>query len=253
MLRRPGHPRAGRPSVRIAAGAGPCPRDDPGAHRRPPRHPAARPQVADPRRGRRRQGVLGGGRRIRLWCRRRRGKRDAARAREEGARPACPRSSVQGEDEYSFWHVLVRDVAYGQIPEPLGPRSTERLRSGSSESLESVSLTTRSCSPTTTGRRSNSPARLGADTYELERQTRRSLVLAGDVSCGSTLPRPTPITGRLSSSSPAGEPERSSVLARAAEAAWLAGRHSEAEADYAEAIDDLPHAGKLPGGAERPS
>jgi class 3 adenylate cyclase len=26
------------------------------------------------------------------------------------------RSSVAGESEYSFWHVLVRDVAYGQIP-----------------------------------------------------------------------------------------------------------------------------------------
>ena len=23
---------------------------------------------------------------------------------------------MQGEDEYSFWHVLVRDVAYGQLP-----------------------------------------------------------------------------------------------------------------------------------------
>jgi class 3 adenylate cyclase/tetratricopeptide (TPR) repeat protein len=25
-------------------------------------------------------------------------------------------SSVQGDDEYAFWHVLVRDVAYGQLP-----------------------------------------------------------------------------------------------------------------------------------------
>ena len=29
-----------------------------------------------------------------------------------------------GEDEYSFRHVLVRDVAYGQIPRPRAPRST---------------------------------------------------------------------------------------------------------------------------------
>jgi predicted ATPase len=36
-------------------------------------------------------------------------------ARKELVRPARV-SSMEGESEYSFWHVLVRDVAYGQIP-----------------------------------------------------------------------------------------------------------------------------------------
>ncbi len=36
-------------------------------------------------------------------------------ARKELVRPAR-RSSVEGEAEYSFWHALVRDVAYAQIP-----------------------------------------------------------------------------------------------------------------------------------------
>ena len=36
-------------------------------------------------------------------------------SRKELVRPAR-RSSVEGETEYAFWHVLVRDVAYGQIP-----------------------------------------------------------------------------------------------------------------------------------------
>jgi hypothetical protein len=35
--------------------------------------------------------------------------------RKELVRPARS-SSVEGEDEFSFWHLLVRDVAYGQIP-----------------------------------------------------------------------------------------------------------------------------------------
>jgi class 3 adenylate cyclase len=35
--------------------------------------------------------------------------------RKELVRPARV-SSIEGENEYSFWHVLVRDVAYGQIP-----------------------------------------------------------------------------------------------------------------------------------------
>ena len=36
-------------------------------------------------------------------------------ARKELVRPARM-SSMEGESEYSFWHLLVRDVAYGQIP-----------------------------------------------------------------------------------------------------------------------------------------
>ena len=40
----------------------------------------------------------------------------APRARAQGARPAGTTSSMEGESEYAFWHVLVRDVAYGQIP-----------------------------------------------------------------------------------------------------------------------------------------
>ena len=34
------------------------------------------------------------------------------------------RSSVAGETEYAFRHVLIRDVAYGQIPRADGPTST---------------------------------------------------------------------------------------------------------------------------------
>ena len=36
-------------------------------------------------------------------------------ARKELVRPART-SSMEGEHEYGFWHVLVRDVCYGQIP-----------------------------------------------------------------------------------------------------------------------------------------
>ena len=36
-------------------------------------------------------------------------------SRKELARPAR-RSSIEGEAEYAFWHVLTRDVAYGQLP-----------------------------------------------------------------------------------------------------------------------------------------
>jgi class 3 adenylate cyclase/tetratricopeptide (TPR) repeat protein len=36
-------------------------------------------------------------------------------ARKELLRPAR-RPSIEGESEYAFWHLLIRDVAYGQIP-----------------------------------------------------------------------------------------------------------------------------------------
>nr|MBA3738229.1 AAA family ATPase [Actinomycetota bacterium] len=36
-------------------------------------------------------------------------------ARKELLRPAR-RSSIEGESEYAFWHMLIRDAAYGQIP-----------------------------------------------------------------------------------------------------------------------------------------
>ena len=45
-----------------------------------------------------------------------RGRAGAARAGAQGARRPAPHSSMEGEAEYGFWHVLVRDVAYGQIP-----------------------------------------------------------------------------------------------------------------------------------------
>ena len=39
-------------------------------------------------------------------------------SRKELVRPTR-RSSIEGEAEYAFWHVLARDVAYGQLPEDL--------------------------------------------------------------------------------------------------------------------------------------
>jgi hypothetical protein len=36
-------------------------------------------------------------------------------ARKELLRPAR-RASIEGEVEYAFQHILIRDVAYGQIP-----------------------------------------------------------------------------------------------------------------------------------------
>ena len=49
-------------------------------------------------------------------------------ARREFVRPIRV-SSVDGEDEFSFWHALVRDVAYQQIPR--SPRAEKHVAAAS--------------------------------------------------------------------------------------------------------------------------
>ena len=92
-------------------------RDRAGDHRRPARRAPGRREAAAPGRGGARQGLL-----ARRSLRRSAGS-SAAKAeerlhaleRKEFVRRER-RSSVGGESEYAFRHVLVRDVAYGQIP-----------------------------------------------------------------------------------------------------------------------------------------
>ena len=159
-------------------------------------------------------------------------------ARKELVRPVRT-SSVQGEDEYSFWHVLVRDVAYRQIPR--AARAAKHRRAA--QWIERIA-----------GERVTDHAELlahhygqalelarvtGADDPELEEQTKRFLVLAGERALRLDVAKADSYYRRALELLPRGERERSSVLARSAETAWLTGRHSEAEAGYAEAIDDF--------------
>ena len=87
-------------------------------------------------------------------------------------------SSVAGETEYAFRHVLIRDVAYSQIPRAQRARaSTGGRPTGSSRSAGP--RTRRRCSPTTTYRRSSSPRRPGS-TGRSSRVRRTALRDAGD-------------------------------------------------------------------------
>ena len=87
------------------------------------------------------------------------------------------RSSVAGETEYAFAHVLVRDVAYAQIPRAARADEAPRARpSGSSR--WAARTTTPRCSPTTTSRRWSTRAP-PATRAELEPRTRDALRAAG--------------------------------------------------------------------------
>ena len=90
--------------------------DRPGHHRGATRHAPSRREGPGPSRRNRRQGLLA--RRARGCARSRRSEIERgihALERKEFVRRER-RSSVAGETAYVFRHVLVRDVAYGQIP-----------------------------------------------------------------------------------------------------------------------------------------
>jgi predicted ATPase len=64
-------------------------------------------------------------------------------------------SSMEGEHEYGFWHVLVRDVCYGQIPRAARAAATWPRPAGSRRKHMSGLRTWPTCSPTTTRPRSS--------------------------------------------------------------------------------------------------
>ena len=141
-------------------------------------------------------------------------------ARKELVRPVRV-SSMEGESEYSFWHLLVRDVAYGQIPR------AERARRHRSAAawIERKA-----------GERVEDLAELLAHHYlqalelaeaagdteqaeELARPARRFLTLAGERALGLDTVQAEARLARALELCPGDDPERPELLIRWAEAA----------------------------------
>ena len=106
----------------------------PGADRRAPGHaasPIGRSLLQDAAGDR--EGLLGRARSPTMGGRDRTSVRERLHelARKELLRPAR-RPSIEGESEYAFWHLLIRDVAYGQIPR--AARADEALAAAASGS-----------------------------------------------------------------------------------------------------------------------
>ena len=158
-------------------------------------------------------------------------------ARKELVRPART-SSMEGEAEYGFWHVLVRDVCYAQIPRAV--RAT-RHRTAAAwiegkagdrvedladvlavhylEALELVRATGQS-----------------ADAEELEAPARRYLVMAGERALALDVASAEASLAKALSLAPTGHPERASVLEAWGRAAQQQGRVLEAKAALEEAL-----------------
>jgi class 3 adenylate cyclase/tetratricopeptide (TPR) repeat protein len=150
-------------------------------------------------------------------------------------------SSVEGESEYAFLHVLLRDVAYGSIP---------RVRRGEKHRLAAEWLESLS------NERTEDRAELLAHHYgealglarasgaleeaqRLEEPARRYLIMAGDRAARLDVARAASYYENALAALPEGDPERARVAAKVADAAQEAGRLHEAAAGYEDAIPAL--------------
>jgi class 3 adenylate cyclase len=158
-------------------------------------------------------------------------------ARKELVRPART-SSMEGESEYSFWHLLVRDVAYGQIPRAerarrhraaaawierkAGERVEDLAEVLAHHYLQALELA--------------AAAGDAEQAEELARPARRFLALAGERALGLDTAQAEARLARALELTPHDDPGRSELLVRWADAASQAGRPREAAAALEEAL-----------------
>ena len=158
-------------------------------------------------------------------------------ARKELVRPARG-SSMAGESEYGFWHVLVRDVCYAQIPRAARAarhRSAaawlERRAGERAEDLADVLAHHYSSALDFARAAGNSP-----EAAALEVSAIRYLELAGQRALGLDVASAEHSLSRALSLTPSGHPERAPVLELWAQAALQQNRLTEAKDALEEAL-----------------
>jgi DNA-binding SARP family transcriptional activator/class 3 adenylate cyclase/tetratricopeptide (TPR) repeat protein len=159
-------------------------------------------------------------------------------ARRELIRPARS-SSVKGEAEYAFWHVLTRDVAYGQLPRAARARK-HAAAAAWIEQLAGERIADHAeilAHHYDTALKLALAAGAGEEAASLKASVRRFMALAGDRAMGLDIAQADTYYQRALTLYPPGDPERAQVLAKAAEAAFQAGRLAEADRLYEQASD----------------
>jgi tetratricopeptide (TPR) repeat protein len=172
-------------------------------------------------------------------------------SRKELLRPARS-SSVKGEAEYSFRHLLIRDVAYQQIPRAARVRK-HRTAAAWIERLAGERVTDHAdilAHHYEQALQLAKAAGLDDDTRELETQVQRFLIMAGDRALELDAGKAEAFYRQALELSPAGHPTRGGLLEKTAEAALVGGRLAEAQRDLEEAIAEFRAQGDRRGSGE---
>ena len=151
---------------------------------------------------------------------------------------AARRSSIEGEAEYAFWHILARDVAYAQLPR--SSRSSRHvaaarwIESKAPERVEDLAdvLSYHYATALDLARAAGEEEQA----LELEALALRFLSLAGERALGLDTSAAVANLERALALAPVGRPERPQALARFGEAALQAGRITDAAEALEEAI-----------------
>ena len=171
-------------------------------------------------------------------------------SRKELVRPAR-QSSMAEETEYSFWHVLTRDVAYGQLPRAsranrhvAAAEWIESKAAGRVEDLADVLAYHYATAHDLAGAAGDTE--LAA---ELAGPALRFLTLAGDRSLGLDTTAALAAFEQAVTLTPNGHPDRAATLVRFGQAAGHAARYTDAAEALEEAITLFRAAGHLPAAA----
>ena len=166
--------------------------------------------------------------------------------RKELVRPSKA-SSIASEAEFSFWHGLIRDVAYGQIPrrrraaKHVAAAAWIEATAGERISDQAELLAHHYGEALELSRSAGSPE----DLTELEDTTRRSWMLAGERAMKLDVVRAAECFDRALSLAPPSHPDRADILARRAAAAFDAGSYREAQRTYEQALSLFREVGDL--------
>ena len=155
-------------------------------------------------------------------------------------------SSVEGQTEYAFWHALVRDVAYGQIPRA-ARAAKHRAAADWIEEMARERLADHAdlVAYHLTEALSLAEAAGGTVDPELTARAARLLVLAGDRAAGLDVGRAVLLYRRALQLVPTDSVERGHVLLKAGDVAYNAGHAEEGRADLEEAATRLEATGDV--------
>jgi class 3 adenylate cyclase/tetratricopeptide (TPR) repeat protein len=169
-------------------------------------------------------------------------------ARKELVRPARA-SSMEGEQEYSFWHALIRDVCYAQIPRA-GRAARHKAMAQWLEGIAGERVADHAevlAHHYTEALKLSGAAGQQQQATELEEPARRFLVLAGDRALHLDAAKAETYYRRALELLPGGHPDRGQVLLKGGEATEDLGLFSESERYLVEAISELRAHGDLLG------